>query len=71
MKYKSYLAGTKWSGLKEYLFDVCDRYNLTYHILDEDKGLIRLTIYFELDGESEDIQKCLQQMRQDVEIANK
>jgi hypothetical protein len=53
--YRGYIAGLKWSGIMEFLFELSNSLKLELKVLQDDKGVVRRTIYFEISGEDEAI----------------
>jgi hypothetical protein len=49
--FKTYIAGPRWAGLKKFLYDLATMTNVELTILDQDKGWVRETVYFKIDGE--------------------
>lgn len=57
-----YLSGTRFNGIKEFIFEVARRCNISYKITDADKGFIRETVFFEIEGESSNIEKAVREL---------
>ena len=57
---KSYLSALKWAGAKEFLFDLAVSNHLQFKVLDHDKGLLRETIYYEVEGKESDLKRFKQ-----------
>ena len=57
MKWKSYISGLKWTGLKPLLFEISCKTKVNFKIIDRDRGFLRETIYFEIEGSEENIRK--------------
>ena len=53
MKIKSYIEGLKLANLTKFLMSSAWEIGLEITILERDKGFIRETIYFELEGTEE------------------
>jgi hypothetical protein len=70
-KVKSYVEGPKWAGLKQVLFQLAIYYNLDLVIIDHDKGWIGETIYFSVEGESENIKGMNRALKKSIEEYNK
>ena len=62
-----YLSGTRFNGIKEFIFEVARRCNISYKITDSDKGFIRETVFFEIEGESSNIEKAVREFRRACE----
>jgi hypothetical protein len=70
IEYESYLSGPKWSGIKEYLFQLASRSSLKI-TFQEDRGWISTTFYYKLTGSKTRIYEFLKRVRSDVERHNK
>lgn len=68
---KSYVQGPKWAGAKELLFALSIRYHVELTILDHDKGWIRETIYFKIDGFESDINTFMAHLNASLEEYNR
>ena len=55
MKVKSWMAGLKIHNIPRFLKSVAWDLGLEIKIIERDKGFIRETVYFELEGKSEDL----------------
>lgn len=53
--FKGYVQGSKWSGIKEFLFELASAAKLPIKFLEEDKGWFRTTIWYEVEGDEENI----------------
>lgn len=51
MKYRGYLSGLKWIGITPFLWSVANKTKIDLKITDREKGLLRETVYFELEGD--------------------
>ena len=70
MKYKSYIQGLKWAGIKTLLYELAWDNQLDISILEHDKGWFRETIYYGLNGEDENIKCFNRQLKLVVEKYN-
>lgn len=70
MKNRECVSGPRWAGVKQYILTVPMMFNLEVKIIDEDKGFIRTTITFEVEGEAKDIKKFYTQMKSDFKRYN-
>lgn len=57
MKYTSYISAPRWSNVKRGLYALAHEFCLDFNITDHDKGWIRETIYFEVEGEEKDVEE--------------
>lgn len=48
--YKGYIRGFRWSGIMEFLFENASANTVILEILNDDKGLIERTVYFQVNG---------------------
>ena len=70
-KVKAYVQGLRWAGIKELLFELSTAYHVDLKILDEDKGLLRTTIFYQIEGEEQDVRKFREELRKAMEEYNK
>lgn len=70
-KVKGYVQGLRWSGINEFLFDVSGVYHVDLTILKEDKGILRTTIYYQVEGEEQAVQRFRAALRKTMEEYNK
>lgn len=54
-KWESYMSGPKWAGISQALFDIAQKCSLTFRITHQDKGWIRETVFFEVEGTDDKI----------------
>lgn len=47
----TYIECPRWNDIEKFLFDMCVDLNIKLDITNVDKGFIRKTIYFSLEGE--------------------
>jgi hypothetical protein len=70
MKVKSYIQGPRWSGIKEFVFEGATAYGLTYKTLEEDKGLLKTTIYYEVEGDEASIMLFMEELQRSIKNHN-
>jgi len=71
MIYKSYISGLKWWGLKKALFQAANYFDLIIRFTDIDKGWIRETIFFEVEGDKENIEQFEKALQKEIDEFNK
>lgn len=67
-RWRSYVSGPRWMGLKEFIYDGAVRYHLEIDSLEQDKGWINETIYFTVSGTESNVNGfrtyCLRSMEE-------
>ncbi len=51
------MSGLKIAGIEEFLFELAQLCNLGYKTIKEKKGILRETIFFEIEGEVENLNR--------------
>lgn len=54
----TYIECPRWNDMEKFLFDMCSDLNIKLDIINVDKGFIRKTIYFSLEGEIDKLVKA-------------
>ena len=70
MKIKTYMSELKIIGIEEFLFDVAQRCHLEYKTIKEKRGILRETIFFEIEGEVENLNRFNEVVKKVVEERN-
>lgn len=70
MKIKTYMSGLKIIGIEEFLFEVAQVCNLEYETIKEKRGILRETIFFEIEGEIENLNRFNEIVKKVVEERN-
>ena len=68
---KSYVSCLRWAGAKKALFSLANRHGLEFKVLDEDKGWLRHTLYFEVSGETLNVADFFDDLERSVEAYNR
>ena len=55
IRVRNSISGLRWAGFHEFLLECATIHNVKYRTLERDKGLLRETIYFEVEGKPSDI----------------
>lgn len=71
MKSKGYITALKWSRHKQLLFIIANYNNLDFKIIEEDKGWLMSTIYYQVEGEPEDIKDFNRSVQKAIKEYNK
>ena len=57
------VSSPRWINLKAFLMKRAVHYGIKYKTLEEGKNFIRQTIYFEIEGEDEYLEKFCQEIK--------
>ncbi len=68
---KSYVEGPKWAAFPKFLRDACFMYELKIIHMDVDKGWIRETVRFEVEGTESNLRRLHKTIALGVEEYNK
>ncbi len=60
---RSYVQGPRWAGFKEMLYRLAGLCQVRYATLEEDKGLLVTTIYYEVTGPTPNCQAFRSRLR--------
>ncbi len=55
MEVKTYIQGLKLYHLEELMFDLAKQFYLEYETLKENKGILRTTLWFKLNGSKDNL----------------
>jgi len=55
---RSYVAGPKWVGLKEFLYEVALAHDVEYRTIEHDRGWFRETIWYVLEGNKQSVKNA-------------
>ena len=67
---KSYVEGPKWAAFPKFLKDVCFMYDLKVIYMDIDKGWIRETVRFKVEGSESNLRRLQKAIEIGVEEYN-
>lgn len=70
-KHQGRASALRCSGLGEFLVRTAWTCCVSYRIVAEIKGLLHTTIYFEVEGAEEDVQKYVRRIRRMFEFYNR
>lgn len=71
MIYKSYFSAPRWSNVKKGLWGLANECGLDFKVIGHDKGWIRETIYFEVEGDDKSVEEFAECLNAAVKRHNK
>lgn len=67
---RSYVSGPRWAGLDEFLCELAFKHHLRIEITNQIKKLLRVTYFFTVYGDSDDIERFIKECKNTIESYN-